>query len=112
MSLKCPCCKEGFIETREKNFFCEHYTPDGEPQECNFILWRTDLQKFGRGPLTEDEAIRLIRGERIPLKKLTSKSGKKFDCEGELSELDCSDGKKRWQVKFIFPETQRRVLGE
>lgn len=109
MSLKCPCCREGEIEIREKNFFCENYSPDGGPEECNFILWRSDLEKFGRAKLTEEEAVKLIKGERIQLKKLTSKAGKKFDCEGELAELDCADGKKRWQVKFIYPE--RRVLG-
>jgi len=43
------------------------------------------------------------------LKGLKSKAGKKFDCKGELAELDCNDGKKRWQVKFVFDE--RRVLG-
>lgn len=109
MSLKCPCCKEGKIEVREKNFFCEHYVPDGSEDECSFLLWRTDLEKFGRGPLTEDEAVKLIKGERIQLKNLKSKAGKKFDCQGELAELDCTDGKRRWQVKFIYPE--RRVLG-
>lgn len=111
MSLKCPCCKNGSIEVRDKNFFCENYSgPDGDPEECNFILWRTDLERFGRGQLTEDEAIKLIKGERIPLKNLKTKAGKKFDCEGELAELDCNDGKKRWQVKFVYPE--RRILGE
>ncbi len=110
MSLKCPCCKEGAIEVREKNFFCENYVPDGDPGDCNFILWRTDLEKFGRAPLTEDEAIKLIKGEQIQLKNLKSKAGKKFDCKGELKEIDCSDRKKRWGVAFIFPE--RRVLGE
>lgn len=25
MSLKCPACKEGDVEIREKNFFCGHY---------------------------------------------------------------------------------------
>jgi len=110
MSLKCPCCKEGSIEVREKNFFCENYVPDGEPSECNCSVWRSDLGRFGRGPLSEDEAIKLIKGERIQLKNLKSKAGKKFDCEGELAELDCADGKKRWQVKFIYPE--RRVLGK
>lgn len=112
MSLKCPCCKEGAIEIRDKNFFCENYVPDGEAEECNFILWRTDLEKFGRGPLTEDEAVRLIKGEQIQLKNLKSKAGKKFDCKGELAELDCEDGKKRWKVKFVFEEEKRRVLGE
>jgi len=82
MSLKCPCCKEGQIEIREKNFFCENYVPDGDPEECNFILWRTDLEKFGRGPLTEDEAIRLIKGERIPLKNLPQRPAKNSTARG------------------------------
>lgn len=111
MSLKCPCCKEGSIEIRDKNFFCENYAgPDGDPEECNFILWRTDLEKFGRGPLAEEEAIKLIKGEQILLKNLKSKAGKKFDCKGELAEMDCADGKKRWQVRFVREE--RRILGE
>lgn len=111
MSLKCPCCKEGEIEITEKSFFCEHYHgPDGDPDSCNFILWRSDLEKFGRSKLSEEEAVKLIKRERIQLKNLKTKAGKKFDCEGELQEADCSDGKRRWQVKFIFPE--RRVLGD
>lgn len=111
MSLKCPCCKEGSIEVREKNFFCENYVPDGGPEECCFILWRSDLEKFGRPKLSEDEAIKLIRGEQIELKGLKSKAGKKFDCKGELAEMVGLDEKKRWQVKFVFDEP-RRVLGE
>ncbi len=109
MSLKCPCCKEGVIEIREKSFFCVNYTPNGDPTECNFILWRSDLEKFGRSKLTEEEAIKLIKGDQIELKNLKSKAGKKFDCKGELAELDCSDNKKRWQVRFVFED--RRVLG-
>lgn len=111
MALKCPCCKEGGIEVREKNFFCENYAPGGGPEECNFILWRSDLERCGREKLTEDEAVKLIRGEEIPLKNLKAKSGKRFDCKGKLVEMD-SDKGKRWGVQFIFEEKERRLLGD
>lgn len=111
MSLKCPACKDGDVEIRDKNFFCEHYVKDGEFEECNFILWRGDLEKFGRSKLSEVEAIKLIRGEKIQLNNLTSKAGKKFDCEGILAEIDTEKGTRKWGVKFVFKEIPRRVLG-
>lgn len=115
MSLKCPKCgSEDGIQVTEKSFFCNHYHgPEGDPEEdCNFILFRTDLQKFFKGPvLSEDAAMKLIRGEQIELKGLVGKSGKKFDCKGRLAEIDTAKGL-RWGVQFVFEESGRRVLGE
>jgi hypothetical protein len=114
MSLKCPKCgSEEGIEVTEKSFFCKNYTgPDGDPDGCNFILWRGDLEKYFKGPqLSESQATKLIKGEYIELKGLVGKAGKKFDCKGQLSEIDTQKGK-RWGVQFVFEETERRVLGE
>lgn len=111
MSLKCPACKDGEIEVRDKNFFCSNYVKDGDICECNFILWRSDLERFGRSKLSEDEAIKLIRGEEIALKALTSKAGKKFDCKGRLAEIDTESGNKKWAVQFVFEDRPRRLLG-
>lgn len=116
MSLKCPACgSTDGIEITKKSFYCQHYGgPDGDPDvDCNFILWRGDLEKYFKGPvLSEDAAMKLIRGEEIELKGLTGqKSGKKFDCKGKLAEIDTQKGK-RWGVQLVFEETERRVLGE
>lgn len=116
MSLKCPKCgSEDGIQITEKSFYCNHYHgPEGDPDEdCNFILFRAELQKYFKGPiLSEKDAMKLIQGELIDLKGLVGKAGKKFDCKGKLGEVDTQKGK-RWGVQFVFQESERRrVLGE
>ena len=107
----CPNCG-GSIIIGKKNYFCENFRPTGDPDDCNFILWKNDLEKFGKGEISDNEMIKLLSGDMIPLKLKSSKSGKKFECDGELTEMDCNDGKKRWKVQFKFEERKQKVLGE
>ncbi|MDY0300525.1 MAG: hypothetical protein RBQ99_02945 [Trichlorobacter sp.] len=110
--LLCPACHEAHIEAHAKFFKCQDYVKD-EPGECNFILWRSGLTNFGRGPLTNAEAVRLIRGEQIPLKNLIGpKSGKTFNCLGQLAEVDLPNGRRIWRVEFLFADDMEGANGD
>ncbi len=95
--MKCPNCgMNDSIEIRPKSFSC---TSEG----CGFALWKNSLEKLGKAELSDTEATALIAGEKIELKGLTSKAGKKFDCRGELEKWISDDQSKiRWSVKLLF----------
>ena len=110
MSVKCPKCG-GKILISQKNYYCENFKgPDGDPEEdCNFILWKNDLNRLGKSEITDAEMMKLLNGATIPL-KLKNKEGKAFECAGKLAELDSDGGRKKWKMQFIFDEP--KVLGE
>lgn len=106
---KCPGCG-GKVHIGGKNYYCEHYVPNGDPEECNFILWKNDLERQGKVELSDTEAIKLLAGEAIPLKLKSKKSGKNYECKGKLAEIDWKE-KKQWHVQLEFEDRQTRVLG-
>lgn len=108
---ECPNCG-GKVIVGAKNYYCEYFRPTGDVDDCNFIVWKNDLDKFGKPSLSENEIISLLNGEPIPLVLKSPKSGKQFQCDGELTEMDCNDGKKRWKVRFVFPDRPLQILGE
>ncbi len=109
MSVKCPKCG-GKILVGQKNYYCENFKgPDGDPDDCNFILWKNDLSRLGKAEITDAEMMKLLNGETIHL-KLKNKEGKVFECDGKLAELDTEDERKKWKIQFIFDEP--KVLGE
>jgi hypothetical protein len=105
-NTKCPVCGQtGSVEVRPKSFSC---SSDG----CEFVLWKDGLRRFGQDEITEDQAAALINGEQIQLKNLTSKSGNKFDCRGELDKWTGDDGQTRYSVKLIFSEKKATTTEE
>lgn len=108
----CPKCG-GRIVVGRKNYYCEEFRPTGDPEDCNFIVWKNDLEKFGHSIITEREMVAMLYGETIPLVGLKSpKSGKLFDCGGELVEMEVGDGKVKWKVRLIPDNTNRIILAE
>lgn len=91
--IKCRCGAN--LEQRPRSYTCS---------SCGLILWHDVLKNFGREKISESEIEKLCAGEQIELKGLIGKSGKPFDCLGELDEWTGRDGKKRNSIKLIFPE--------
>lgn len=106
--VACPKCGGEIIVARA-NYYCKNFRPTGDPEDCNFVVWRNDLDKFGKADLSEKEMLALLRGTSIPLSLKSQRTGNKFECEGKLAEQDSNDGKRRWKVQFVFPE---KVLGD
>jgi len=91
---KCPCCKDGSIEVRDKEvsgkkvklYACSnaHWaTEDGEMFEptrdstCSFRIWQNALAKYGKW-LTCKEVRELLENESIEVELLSKKYGKKI----------------------------------
>jgi hypothetical protein len=91
---KCPYCKDGSIEVRDKEvrgkkvklYACTnaHWkTEDGEMFElredasCDFRIWQNSLAKYGKW-LTYKEIRSLLENETIEVELLSKKYGKKI----------------------------------
>ena len=92
-AIKCRC--GAILEQRPRSYTCS---------SCGLILWRDVLKNFGKEKISESEIKKLCAGKQIELKGLVGKSGKPFDCRGELDEWTGRDGKKWNSIKLIFPE--------
>ncbi|HUH42378.1 MAG TPA: hypothetical protein VLZ29_04635 [Sulfurimonas sp.] len=91
---KCPCCKDGSIEVRDKEvsgkkvklYACSNahwMTDDGEMFEptaestCSFRIWQNALAKYGKW-LSYKEVRELLENKSIEVELLSKKYGKKI----------------------------------
>ncbi len=68
---KCPECKGDVVESK-KAYGCSNWR--SEDGGCRFVIWKTIAKKV----ITEAQAKKIIAGEKVPVKGLTSRAGKKF----------------------------------
>ena len=71
----CPKCKKRVYEGKT-NYYCE-----SGKEDCGFSIWKEP--KFFNDKITVEKAVRLIKGETVPM-KATSKDGKVYTAEYEL----------------------------
>ena len=100
---KCKCWKCGAaVEFNDRSVRCSN-------PSCDFQIWKDSLKYFQRGDLTDAELKGLLTpGGSIPLPNLINKAGKKFSCRGEIQTWEKGDGKIRYSIKLIFPDSNSK----
>lgn len=89
--LQCPICNKA-LNKMEWGYGCSGYK-----EGCTF-----SLGKISGHMLTEDEARKLIKGKKISLKGLKSKTGRKYDADISLCLQE--DDEQYGKYVFSFPE--------
>ncbi len=89
---KCPKCGGNVIET-PKAFTCENV----KNGKCDFVMWKRLVNKT----ITREMAEKLLKGEKVHLTKIISKSKRYFDADILL---------KNGKVSFDFPDAKTDIL--
>ncbi len=89
---KCPKCGADVVE-KAKAFACVN----SKEKKCDFIIWKKIINKT----ITREMAEKLLKGEKVHITGLISKSRRRFDADIKL----IND-----KVSFVFPEREKDVL--
>ena len=89
---KCPKCGADVVE-KAKAFVCVN----SKEKKCDFVIWK----KFINKTITREMAEKLLKGEKVHITGLISKSKKYFDADIKLIDN---------KVSLVFPEREKDVL--
>ncbi len=89
---KCPKCGADVVETG-KAFTCVNR----KEKKCDFVIWKKIINKT----ITREMAEKLLKGEKVHITGLISKSRRRFDADIQLINN---------KVNFVFPEREKDIL--